>query len=562
MNKKGTTPSPVAAHVSHARLKTVVQSNRSAARSWPNTILRECAVRRKTKAIKLRSDEGVSEDVSKKSRNAYARVRFRPEVDESIVDRCFSFITLMLDSTKLFRTPIQRLPIWRSGSDESCSFFEASADADLEACRRSIDEVFRGSGDALRGSEIKGKIVHWHDISRSSMGVVEYDVFVEKSCSEVPKSSLLNFVGDYLASKDYLWHNEEFSLEFSQDPYHMTGKIDFGDCPADESFVVRLLLDVSSRFDDVAVRVLDEDGDFLLYSAPDDFLKDWMEPRLTKNRLFIRRGEVRFLTSSSLISDRVPLSLSDALPVWFSDERFTKVPVTIMPIDEFLKENSHHAHAILPEAFAFLLSRPEYAAALPRASILKFARVNEPGSSDFSATKPPSKKKIESWFLSQGRIVRTRLRLSRLHFAMLSNPGLRVGNPISHGPRRGPGPGRAREGGPTHVGSRRRPRLQQASATRAGRRRERRRVAGDGSGDWGGRRRGMDERGRVRARREVRRRPRRPCARRRLRRGAHRGAQKNVEQEFRRTLLTISRFSQRVDQSPRISRTRFRVACD
>jgi hypothetical protein len=69
------------------------------------------------------------------------------------------------------------------------------------------------------------------------------------------------------------------------------GCVRFDDVMDDEWFVVWILREISKAYPDVAIRVWDNDGEFLLIEAAYS-LPDWLEPDIAENRVWIYRGSV------------------------------------------------------------------------------------------------------------------------------------------------------------------------------------------------------------------------------------------------------------------------------
>ena len=69
------------------------------------------------------------------------------------------------------------------------------------------------------------------------------------------------------------------------------GCVRFDDVMDDEWFVVWILREISKAYPDVAIRVWDNDGEFLLIEAAYS-LPDWLDPDVAENRVWIYRGRV------------------------------------------------------------------------------------------------------------------------------------------------------------------------------------------------------------------------------------------------------------------------------
>uniref|UniRef100_A0A4W5PMR2 Ecdysoneless homolog (Drosophila) n=1 Tax=Hucho hucho TaxID=62062 RepID=A0A4W5PMR2_9TELE len=94
-------------------------------------------------------------------------------------------------------------------------------------------------------------------------------------------------------------------------PAHIGGSAVFGDSVEDEWFIVYLLLQITQAFPELAARLDDNDGEFLLIEAA-DYLPKWLNPESSENRVFLNRGELYFLPCTSC-SSGVGLPM-DAVP--------------------------------------------------------------------------------------------------------------------------------------------------------------------------------------------------------------------------------------------------------
>lgn len=64
----------------------------------------------------------------------------------------------------------------------------------------------------------------------------------------------------------------------------MHSTVQFGDNIEDEWFIVYLVLEITSLYDDIVCQVNDSDGEFLLIEAA-DFLPNWINPDNAENRV-------------------------------------------------------------------------------------------------------------------------------------------------------------------------------------------------------------------------------------------------------------------------------------
>lgn len=67
-------------------------------------------------------------------------------------------------------------------------------------------------------------------------------------------------------------------------PAHVGGSTDFGDNVEDEWFIVYLLQHITRTFPELAAKVEDNDGEFILIEAA-DYLPKWLKPENSDNRV-------------------------------------------------------------------------------------------------------------------------------------------------------------------------------------------------------------------------------------------------------------------------------------
>ncbi|KAI3938165.1 hypothetical protein MKW98_018721 [Papaver atlanticum] len=106
---------------------------------------------------------------------------------------------------------------------------------------------------------------------------------------------MLEIVSPY--TTEYIWQHEPFTLTLSnpfETPPHFHGKTKYGDNLEDEWFNVFLLFEISRKIPQLSIQVWDTDGQFLLIEAA-FYLPNWLNPETSKNRVFIRRGELNIL---------------------------------------------------------------------------------------------------------------------------------------------------------------------------------------------------------------------------------------------------------------------------
>uniref|UniRef100_A0AAV2JR24 Ecdysoneless n=2 Tax=Knipowitschia caucasica TaxID=637954 RepID=A0AAV2JR24_KNICA len=177
----------------------------------------------------------------------------------------------------------------------------------------------------------------------------------------------------------YIWHQQPFNLKLNPEkgdvPAHLGGSTQFSDNVEDEWFIVYLLLQITKAFPELAARVEDNDGEFLLIEAA-DYLPKWLNPDTSENRIFIYRGDLCIIpcpTQSNKVGipkGEVP-SLATALSLLFSNPEAccprnkisSAVKERLKGYPERIQTELHHAHCFIPARIALILEkRPDLVA--------------------------------------------------------------------------------------------------------------------------------------------------------------------------------------------------------
>ncbi|XP_033835022.1 protein ecdysoneless homolog [Periophthalmus magnuspinnatus] len=177
----------------------------------------------------------------------------------------------------------------------------------------------------------------------------------------------------------YIWHHQPFNLKLYHEkgdiPAHLGGSTQFTDNVEDEWFIVYLLQQITEAFPELAARVEDNDGEFLLIEAA-DYLPKWLNPDTSENRVFIYRGDMHIIpcpTHSNTVGipkDEVP-SLAKALSLLSSNSDAchpsskisSAVKMRLKGYPEKIQTELHHAHCFIPASIALVLAkRPDLVA--------------------------------------------------------------------------------------------------------------------------------------------------------------------------------------------------------
>lgn len=177
----------------------------------------------------------------------------------------------------------------------------------------------------------------------------------------------------------YIWNHQPFTLKYHPEkgdvPAHLGGSTQFMDNVEDEWFIVYLLHQITNAFPELAARVEDNDGEFLLIEAA-DYLPKWLNPDSSENRVFIYRGDLHIIPCPTNFSkvgfpkDVVP-DLSDALSLLSSNPEACRTSSKISSAvkgrlkgyPERIQTDLHHAHCFIPAGVSLVLAkRPDLVA--------------------------------------------------------------------------------------------------------------------------------------------------------------------------------------------------------
>ncbi|XP_017283957.1 protein ecdysoneless homolog [Kryptolebias marmoratus] len=214
--------------------------------------------------------------------------------------------------------------------------------------------------------------------------MVQYKLFLiqaDSSASQQTEERLKHLTEEISAKVapllvQYIWQHQSFSLRYHPEkggvPAHIGGSTQFGDNVEDEWFIVYLLQQITEAFPELAARVEDNDGEFLLIEAA-DYLPKWLNPDTSENRVFLHRGELHILpcpsksTSVGFSHDVVP-SVAQALTLLSSHPEACQASPKIRSalkkrlkgFPEKIQRNLHRAHCFIPAGIATILAlRPD-----------------------------------------------------------------------------------------------------------------------------------------------------------------------------------------------------------
>lgn len=213
---------------------------------------------------------------------------------------------------------------------------------------------------------------------------VQYQLFLIQSDGSASQQLLTQLVKEILAKvapllMQYIWQHQPFNLKCHPEkggvPAHIGGSTQFGDNVEDEWFIVYILQQITKSFPELAARVEDNDGEFLLIEAA-DHLPKWVNPDSSENRVFLYRGHLHILpcpskSSSVGVSKDVVPSVAEALALLSahpdacqaSPKISSAVNKRLDGYPEKIKTGLHRAHCFIPSGIAMVLAqRPDLVA--------------------------------------------------------------------------------------------------------------------------------------------------------------------------------------------------------
>uniref|UniRef100_A0A7N8XCE4 Ecdysoneless homolog (Drosophila) n=1 Tax=Mastacembelus armatus TaxID=205130 RepID=A0A7N8XCE4_9TELE len=217
--------------------------------------------------------------------------------------------------------------------------------------------------------------------------LVQYKLFLiqpDGSSLQQTEEQLSHLVEEVMAKIaplliQYLWQHQSFNLKYHPEkggaPAHIGGSTQFGDNVEDEWFIVYLLQQITEAFPELAARVEDNDGEFLLIEAA-DYLPKWLNPDTSENRVFFYRGQLHILPCPSTSSpvgipkDVVPtvaqaLALLSTHPgaCQASPKISSALSKRLEGYPEKVKTGLHRARCFIPAGIAKVLAqRPDLVA--------------------------------------------------------------------------------------------------------------------------------------------------------------------------------------------------------
>lgn len=184
---------------------------------------------------------------------------------------------------------------------------------------------------------------------------------------EVESSDVQRCVDRLMKDIGYIWQRDTFQFNVGKDCLY--GNVRFDENMDDEWFVVWLLRHVSRDVPGLAVRVWDNDGEFLLIEAAYS-LPRWLEPDVAENRVWIMGGKVHCIpkvvhpSGAGWQGIEGPVTLEQAMDaLQYHPEDTAECGRGIEEVigrkteayPGYAKETMHESPAVLPRSIASLI---------------------------------------------------------------------------------------------------------------------------------------------------------------------------------------------------------------
>ncbi|TVY26442.1 Ecdysoneless-like protein [Lachnellula hyalina] len=264
------------------------------------------------------------------------------------------------------------------------------------------NDDFNGFGDGFDGFP-----------KRLPEDCVEYSIFIIDSKLNSQKELLARLeavrkealkLTDSLL-KEYIWQRDGFQVAVESEKgtsylpissriradlkiglMYLHGLTNYGDSVEDEWLIVYILRELSNKFPELWIKVVDTDGEFLLIEAA-NALPRWLNPEIAENRVWIHGNKLRIIplsavTPSSQETARIsrPLTREEALKTLSSNPGIL-IHSPLIEAEAFyrlrnyptqIKASLHHAVIVIPRKLAYILhDRPSSIAPATEAFYLR-----------------------------------------------------------------------------------------------------------------------------------------------------------------------------------------------
>lgn len=173
-------------------------------------------------------------------------------------------------------------------------------------------------------------------------------------------------------TKGFIWQRDSFNLRLEREAGEssLRGRINFGDSVEDEWLVVYILRELSKKFPEVWIRVVDTDGQFLLIEAA-GVLPRWLNPEIADYRIWLNNGRLLIIgleksdsgPNQTKSEPSNPLDLDKALAIIeHHPDRLIDSPKIqaeafhrLQKYPQHILDSLHHAAVHLPRKLAYIL---------------------------------------------------------------------------------------------------------------------------------------------------------------------------------------------------------------
>lgn len=207
---------------------------------------------------------------------------------------------------------------------------------------------------------------------------VEYTIhIIDSKLSNLEKREQLRKVqaaGLKLTSeltRGFIWQREGFDLALEREAGEafLQGRTNYGDSVEDEWLVVYILRELSRKFPQIWIRVVDNDGQFLLIEAA-GVLPRWLNPEVADYRVWLHSGKLLIIGLAELEEDSLqPKSNPKVLSLGQAIASIEHHPSDLIDLPQIqaealyrlqkypgqIADNLHHALVSIPRKLAYIL---------------------------------------------------------------------------------------------------------------------------------------------------------------------------------------------------------------
>ncbi len=172
-------------------------------------------------------------------------------------------------------------------------------------------------------------------------------------------------------TKGFIWQRQNMHLALERDESRsfLHGRTNYGDSVEDEWLVVYILRELSKRFPEIWIRVVDTDGQFLLIEAA-GVLPRWLNPEVADFRAWLNNGYLLIIPNDDYRARGIPatsqvniLSLNESMSfLEHHQSKLIKSPAIqseafyrLQKYPKQIQDSLHHAIISIPRDLAYVL---------------------------------------------------------------------------------------------------------------------------------------------------------------------------------------------------------------